>query len=158
MSITSRSGVISRLLDDRTTAEDVCHESFVKVLLHWDDCDQAANTRGWLYRIAKDTAYDHLRRQRRVVMTPLTDTYEARGRSSTGDPIHQCRAGVGGVEPPARPLSRATLAPAAAEYPLHTSATTLGCNVNTIKTRLRRARLRSRQLYGATEESGCESG
>jgi DNA-directed RNA polymerase specialized sigma24 family protein len=63
-----------RLLDDLTTAEDLCHEAFVKALLHWDDRDLAANARGWLDRIATKTAYDHLRRQRRVVMTPLTDT------------------------------------------------------------------------------------
>ena len=37
----------------------------MKALQHWDDCDQAASARGWLYRIAKNTAYDHLRRQRR---------------------------------------------------------------------------------------------
>ena len=81
---------LARLLDDPTTSEDVCHESFVKVLQHWDDCDQMASARAWLYRIAKNTAYDHLRRLRRVVMTPLTDTDEARGRSSTGDPICRC--------------------------------------------------------------------
>jgi hypothetical protein len=49
----------------------------VKALQHWDDCDQAASARGWLYRIAPNTAYDHLRRQRRVAMTPLTDAHEA---------------------------------------------------------------------------------
>ena len=38
-------------------------------------------------------------------------------------------------------------------YPLHMIATTLGCNVNTIKTRLHRARLRFRQLYSASEEA-----
>jgi DNA-directed RNA polymerase specialized sigma24 family protein len=39
--------------------------------------DQAASARGWLYRIAQNTAYDHLRRQRRIAMTPLTDAHEA---------------------------------------------------------------------------------
>ena len=46
----------------------------------------------------------------------------------------------------------------AAGYPLHTIAATLGCNGNTIKTRLHRARLCFRQLYAATEESGCKRG
>ena len=46
----------ARLLDDPTTAEEVCHEAFVKALGHWDDRDQAADTRGWLCRIAKNTA------------------------------------------------------------------------------------------------------
>jgi DNA-directed RNA polymerase specialized sigma24 family protein len=41
-------------------------------------------------------------------------------------------------------------------YPLHTIAAMLDCNVNTIKTRLHRARLRFRQLYGATEDSAGE--
>ena len=46
----------------------------------------------------------------------------------------------------------------AAGYPLHTIAATLGCNVNTIKTRLHRARLRFRQLYGAIEEANVRVG
>jgi DNA-directed RNA polymerase specialized sigma24 family protein len=38
-----------------------------------------------------------------------------------------------------------------AGYSLHDIAATLGCNINTIKSRLHRARLLFRQLYGATE-------
>ena len=40
---------LERLVEDRTTAEDVCHESSVKALQYWDDRDQAASARGWLY-------------------------------------------------------------------------------------------------------------
>jgi len=150
---------LARLLDDRTTAEDVCHEAFVKVLLHWDDCDEVANARGWLYRIAKNTAYDHLRRQRRVVMTPLTDTHEAIAGAAA------LEAQFADAEPVWAALNHLPdhyrvplLLQLAVGYPLHTIAATLGCNVNTIKTRLHRARLRFRELYGAAEESACESG
>jgi DNA-directed RNA polymerase specialized sigma24 family protein len=118
-----------RLLDDPMTAEDVCHEAFVKALQHWDDCDEAASARGWLYRIAKNTAYDHLRRQRRAALNNLPEHYRM-------------------------PL----LLQLATGYPLHTIAATLGCNVNTIKTRLRRARLRFRQLYSASEEADVRVG
>ena len=146
---------LERLLDDPTTAEDVSHESFVKALQHWDDCDQAANARGWLYRIATNTAYDHLRRQRRVMMTPLTDTSQAIAGAAAPE------AQYADAEPMWAALNHLPedyrvplLLQFAAGYPLHTIAATLGCNVNTIKTRLRRARLRFRQLYSATEESG----
>ena len=36
---------LTRLVGDPITAEDVCHEAFVKALLHWDDRDEAANAR-----------------------------------------------------------------------------------------------------------------
>ena len=145
---------LERLVDDRTTAEDLCHESFVKVLQHWDDRDQAASARAWLYRIATNTAYDHLRRQRRVAMTPLTDKHEAIADAAAleiqfadAEPV---RAALNHLPEHYRvPL----LLQLAAGYTLHTIAATLGCNVNTIKTRVRRARLRFRQLYVATEEA-----
>jgi RNA polymerase sigma-70 factor, ECF subfamily len=143
-----------RLLGDPVTAEDVCHEAFVKALQHWDDCDEAASARGWLYRIAKNTAYDHLRRQRRVVMTPLTDTHEACAGAAAPE------AQFADAEPVWATLNHLPelyrvplLLQLAAGYPLHTIAATLGCNVTTIKTRLHRARLRFRQLYGANEEA-----
>jgi len=143
---------LARLLNDPATAEDLCHESFVKALRHWDDCDQAANAREWLYRIATNTAYDHLRRQCRVEMTPLTEAHEAIA-SAVALETH-----FADTEPVWAALNHLTdhyrlplLLQLAAGYPLHTIAATLGCNVNTIKTRLHRARLRFRQLYGASE-------
>lgn len=68
---------LERMVRDRETAEDLCHEAFIKALRHWDDLDNAAGARGWLYRIATNTAYDYLRRQRRIAMTPLDDTHIA---------------------------------------------------------------------------------
>jgi RNA polymerase sigma factor (sigma-70 family) len=149
---------LARLLEDPTTAEDVCHEAFVRALRHWNDGDEAANACGWLYRITKNTAYDHLRRQRRVVMTPLADTHEAIAGAAAPE------SQFADAEPVWAVLSNLPdhyrvplLLQLAAGYPLHTIAATLDCNVNAIKTRLHRARLRFRQLYRATEESGCEN-
>src|SRR3954465_8134236 len=67
---------LDRLVHDRETAEDLCHETFIKALRHWSDLDQTTGGRSWLYRIATNPAYDHLRRQRRVAITPLTDEHE----------------------------------------------------------------------------------
>jgi RNA polymerase sigma-70 factor (ECF subfamily) len=145
---------LERLVDDRTTAEDLCHESFVKALQHWDDRDQTGSARGWLYHIVTNTAYDHLRRQRRVAMTPLTDEHEAiagaaalESQFADAEPV---RAALNHLPEHYRvPL----LLQLEAGYMLHTIAAMLGCNVNTIKTHLHRARLRFRQLYVAAEEA-----
>src|SRR5688500_18305919 len=68
---------LDRLVSDRETAEDLCHETFTKALRHWKELEQVAVARSWLYRIATNTAYDYLRRRRRVAITPLTDEHEA---------------------------------------------------------------------------------
>src|SRR3712207_3045731 len=66
---------LERLVGQHETAEDLAHETFIKALRHWDQHDPAAPARGWLYRIATNTAYDYLRRRQRVAMTPLTDEH-----------------------------------------------------------------------------------
>jgi RNA polymerase sigma-70 factor (ECF subfamily) len=143
---------LARLVIDRETAEDLCHETFIKALCHWSERDQAGNVRGWLYRIATNTAIDHLRRQCRVASTPLTETHEALGLASAmecqfadAEPIW---VAVNGLPEHYRvPL----LLQFGAGYTLQDIAATLGCNINTIKTRVHRARQRFRQLYMATE-------
>ena len=52
---------LTRLVDDRSTAEDLCQETFLKALRGWARHDPAASPVAWLYRIATNTAYDHLR-------------------------------------------------------------------------------------------------
>src|SRR5436190_20037133 len=56
---------LTRIVRDRNTAEELCQDSFVKVLRHWRQRDQQQDVRAWLYRIATNTAYDELRRWRR---------------------------------------------------------------------------------------------
>jgi len=125
----------------------------VKALQYWDDRDQAASARGWLYRIATNTAYDHLRRQRHLAMTPLTDHHEA----ITGAALESQFADAEPVWAALNHLPEHYRVPLLLQLEagntLDTIAATLGCNVNTIKTRLHRARLRFRQIYVATEEA-----
>ena len=143
---------IERLVSEPETAEDVCHEAFIKALRHWNDRDQAASAHSWLYRIATNTAYDHLRRQHRVAMTSLTDAHETSMHApaletqfADAEPIWEALNHL--PEHYHAPL----LLQIGVGYSLHDIAATLGCNVNTIKTRIHRARLRFRQLYVATE-------
>jgi RNA polymerase sigma-70 factor (ECF subfamily) len=149
---------LARLVTDRETAEDLCHETFIKALSHWSGRDQAGNARGWLYRIATNTAIDHLRRQCRVAITPLTETHGALGLASAMECQFADADSVWVVLNHLPEHSRVPLLlQIGAGYTLQDIATTLGCNVNTIKTRVHRARLRFRQLYVATQAAdACE--
>src|ERR1044071_3084807 len=64
---------LARLVDDREAAEDLCQETFLKALRNWARHDPAASPVAWIYRIATNTAYDHLRRRRRAQLAPLID-------------------------------------------------------------------------------------
>jgi RNA polymerase sigma factor (sigma-70 family) len=136
---------LNRLVSDRETAEDLCHETFIKALRHWNDLEQAALARNWLYRIAKNTAYDYLRRRRRVASTPLTDEHEAASALETHfDDAEPVWAALNHLPEQYRV---ALLLQLWAGYNLNDIAAALGCNVTTIKTRVHRARARFRQLY-----------
>jgi RNA polymerase sigma-70 factor (ECF subfamily) len=62
---------ITRITSDREAAEDLCHDTFLKALCGWHRRRQAGSTIAWLYQIARNTAYDHLRRRQGIVMTAL---------------------------------------------------------------------------------------
>src|SRR5919198_4623248 len=64
---------LTRLVSDREAAEDLCQETFIKAIRGWEQRDPAASVAAWIYRIATNTAYDYLRRRRRIRFTPLMD-------------------------------------------------------------------------------------
>lgn len=137
-----------RMVGDREAAEDLCQETFLKALRSWAQHDPRANVVSWLYRIATNSAYDYLRRHRRVRFTPLVEQ----------DPVpsgaHTMQLRVAEGEP-----VRATLAQLPARYRdllvLHAYegrstreiATALGCTNIAVKMRLFRARARFREIY-----------
>lgn len=66
-----------RLVGEPETAEDLCQETFLKAIRGWSRRDPSASLTAWIYRIATNTAYDHLRRRRRISFTPLADADDA---------------------------------------------------------------------------------
>ena len=138
------------LVRQRETAEDLCHETFIKALRHWDGRDLLLSERAWLYRIATNTAFDYLRQQRRLKRI-LID----------GDPVELPSEPVFAARLEEQETIRATLRRIPAHYrvplllhsyagyKLKTIAAALGCNINTIKTRVHRGGLRFRQIYVA---------
>jgi RNA polymerase sigma-70 factor, ECF subfamily len=140
---------LERLVRNHETAEDLAHETFIKALRHWNQLDQVTSVRGWLYRIATNTAYDYLRRGRRVDIQPLTDDHAQRftappieTRFDDAEPILAALHRI--PEHYRRPLLLAT-----AGYDHKDIANALHSNVNTIKTRVHRARMQFRQHYAA---------
>ena len=86
-------------------------------------------------------------------MTPLSDRHGANaGAASLETPFADSESVWAALNHLPDHYRVPLLLQLATGYPLHTIAATLGCNVNTIKTRLHRARLRFRQLYGVIEE------
>ncbi|SRR5258706_8172963 len=134
-------------LTDREAAEDLCQETFLKALRGWAQHDQSASPVAWLYRIATNTAYDHLRRRRRAVFTPLIealalpDAHAPELWLDEREPVRNALAQL-----PARyrvPL----LLQVCAGHSLNEIADALGCSSSAVKMRLLRARKRFRQVY-----------
>jgi RNA polymerase sigma-70 factor, ECF subfamily len=136
---------LSRLVGDQATAEDLCQDTFARALRGWSHEEPPANGGAWLYRIATNAAYDHLRRRRRIHFAPLND---ADGAATEG-PSHddegdRVRAALADVPEHYRvPL----VLHACAGYSMDEIARRLGCTSAAVKMRLFRARARFREAY-----------
>jgi RNA polymerase sigma-70 factor, ECF subfamily len=136
---------LARLVDDREAAEDLCQETFLKALRNWGRHDPAASPVAWLYRIATNTAYDHMRRRRRAAYAPLVEVDMLTGAIGSGiDEGESVRRAL--AQLPARyrvPLLLHTCA----GHSLSEIADALGCSHAAVKMRLLRARERFREVY-----------
>ncbi|MBC8159999.1 MAG: RNA polymerase sigma factor [Roseiflexaceae bacterium] len=140
---------LRRLVSDREVAEDLCHETFIKALRSWHQRDQQGNAAAWLYRIATNTAYDHLRRRRRIQFTPLLDETSiatdrgTESRFAEQEPVHRALAQMPAIY--RLPL----IMHSCSGHSTQEIATKLGCSNSAVKTRLFRARERFREVYQA---------
>ena len=140
---------LQRLVANAETAEDLMHETFIKALLHWHELNSVAATSKWLYRIATNTAYDYLRRRRRVEMLSLNED------TATDITAPAVEAHWEDAEPILAALHqlpehyRTPLLLISAGYDTKDIATAMGLNLNTIKTRTHRARAQFRHHYAA---------
>ncbi|MCG8350589.1 MAG: RNA polymerase sigma factor [Chloroflexales bacterium] len=138
---------LMRIVHDRELAEDLCQETFVKALRGWERRDQQGSVTGWLYRIATNCAYDHLRRCRRIRFLSL------------GEASHSYSDALAvemGLDRDERvwlalaqlPLHyRQALVLIARGYTTQELAATIGCAPGTARTRLFRAREQFRRFY-----------
>lgn len=131
-------------------AEDLAQDTFLKALRHWGQRRTSERTRGWLFRIATNTAYDELRRRRRHTTMPLTERLaETLAAGPAGFPAEEGEplwAALGELPPYYRvPI----VLQCYAGYSIQDIATLLGWKVGTVKSRLHRARALFQRQYSS---------
>jgi RNA polymerase sigma-70 factor (ECF subfamily) len=70
--------LIVRMVGDRSLAEDLAQETFIKAFRRLDTYDRERKLSSWLFKIAHNTALDHLRR-RGLETVPLETPAEDEG-------------------------------------------------------------------------------
>lgn len=140
---------LKRLVSDQETAEDLCQETFIKALRGWDKRDNANSAVAWLYRIARNAAYDELRRRRLIAFLPLNadsdwnsgDDQAPEMRLSEQEPVRHALARI----PPSYRV--ALVLHSCDGYSVRQIGAALGCSDSAIKTRLHRARVHFQRVY-----------
>lgn len=134
------------LVRDWHLAEDLCHDAFVRASLSWCHTRPPQQARAWLYRVATNLAYDHLRRQRRRPLAVSYDDAELETASAT--PVQRVEA----RDLASRLLSQIAVSDAALlvaqyvhDYTLSEIAACCGWPEGTVKSRISRARARLRR-------------
>lgn len=67
---------VFQLVRERTAAEDIAQETFIKAWRHLDRYDVARPFRTWLFAIAKNAAYDWLKKKRAIPFSAFTETHD----------------------------------------------------------------------------------
>jgi RNA polymerase sigma-70 factor, ECF subfamily len=62
---------------DRELVNDVVQEVFVKVWQKMDQFENKSSMKTWIYRIAMNTAYDHMRKEKKYISLETIDTAHA---------------------------------------------------------------------------------
>ena len=66
-------GICLRMLRDRDEALDAVQDTFVNVLRKVDRYNAKAAFSTWLYRVAVNTCYDHMRKAKRRATQPMPE-------------------------------------------------------------------------------------
>src|SRR5512136_73282 len=147
-------GLVYRYAQNRAVAEDLLQDVFLKIFNNMRHVRDAATFPGWVFRIAVNTAYSHLRQKRvqNEKLVPLGDV-EGRLEEPGAEPVERDLQ---------RPLEEAieALAPRLRSvfvlhdvqgYKHEEIARMLGCAVGTSKSQLFKARIKVRDHLKACQ-------
>lgn len=141
---------------DRSTAEDLLQEIFIKIFTHLGDVQKTETFTGWVYRIALNTCYSYLRGKRIELQksVPLADVegslHAAGARESSTDvrkPLDEAIAGL------PNKLKEIFLLHDVQGFKHEEIGRMLGLSVGTSKSQLFKARLRLRDYL--TKRRAC---
>ena len=130
-------------LGDKATADDLLQETFIKVYLHLGDYSRNYTFGQWIYTIARNTLVDYLRRRSNDLS--IDERFRA-PQATTPSPeesviINQSRnhfySAINELSAEYREIIEMRFLE---EYSYEEIAEKLGCPINTVKTRIRRAK------------------
>jgi RNA polymerase sigma-70 factor (ECF subfamily) len=157
--------LIVRMVRDPSLAEDLAQESFIKAFQHLASYDRSRKFSSWLFKIAHNTAIDHLRRKSIATVpletessdeTSLVDTLVDAGAENPEtaarslDIANALELAVGRLKPEYREV---VLLRYQAGLAYDEIADAAGLPLGTVKTHIHRAR---KQLCAALRELGIE--
>jgi RNA polymerase sigma-70 factor (ECF subfamily) len=145
-------GLVYRYAQNRAVAEDLLQDVFLKVFSHMRHVRDSATFPGWVFRIALNTAYSHLRQKRVLTekVVPLGDM-EGRIEEPGAEPVERDIQGPleEAIQALAPRLRSVFLLHDVQGYKHEEIALRLGCAVGTSKSQLFKARIRIREYLRA---------
>ena len=157
-----------RFTGNRMVAEDLVQETFLRVVRHLPSYRPTGSAAGWIYRIAKNLALNHLRDRRsdpelsldepvlygdgeemnrsEAIPGPDPGPGEKASRGEIADTIQQALLQI------AAPYREALILCDVQGYPYREAAEILRCSINTIASRLARGRAQLARLLGYLKE------
>jgi RNA polymerase sigma-70 factor (ECF subfamily) len=146
-------GFVYAITNRSDSVEDLAQQIFIKMVRALDRLQAPAQFESWLFRLARNTCIDHLRRQKlRRIFMPFApeheDVPEPPGAVDTEE-LDALRHALGQL----RPQDRALLALVQEGRSHAEIADALGITVAAVKARLHRAREQLRQYYQPHHES-----
>ncbi len=141
-----------RYTTDRATAEDLLQEIFIKIFTHIGGVNRVETFTAWVYRIALNTCYSHLRTRRVEVRNavPLEDVepfiHSGRNDEAGGDLRKHLEDAIALLP---RGLREVFILHDVQGFKHGEIARTLGLSAGTSKSQLFKARLKLRQILKA---------
>lgn len=144
-------GIIYRHVFNRDTAEDLLQEVFIKVFVNMDNVRDVKTFPAWIYRIALNCCYSHLRHSRAVGgdPVPLDAVESAAAVESPGEsgPDRDLKGAIDqAIEVLPRGLKQVFILHDVQGFKHEEIAGIVGCSTGTSKSQLFKARLRIRAL------------
>jgi len=145
---------ITHLADGPEAVDDILQDTWVRAIARMGTLRSVESFRAWLYRIARNTAYQHLKRKGRTC--EFRDDLEVRGEEPEDElsPADAARIhdGLKALHPAHREILVLRFFEDMAYQQM---AEVLGCGLNTVKTRLHYAK---RALRKVMEEKNGQDG
>lgn len=153
------SNLYSRIMGNRTASEDLVQEVFLRILRYRQSYQPGTPFRPWIYQIARNARIDLLRKtpQRQVAfepeMVPPVVPQDSAQQAQEADLLHRALMQLPEEKREVLILARFQ------ELKYEEIAALLGCELNTVKTRIHRALQELRKVFRQLEQGlgapGC---